>query len=402
MQEAGEAARRRELQLRAYAPGGELSAAELAELHELQNRDRGAPAGPAPRLGAVPPGSSAAEAPQPADVPVEGAQMVSAPTGEAPTVPGAAPSEGSPTGLTSRADADPGLASDAGPGAGSSDPDAPSAAGRPSRAGTPVRRRVLAAVAAVAALLGLAAGWLVFGTDLGRTAMTAEQQEVWSELEAAGEYDPGSIQLVGERFGATTWRATRDDAKLSCLLLTRKDEPPAGSCIPAASTIEGFELQVSMDYTEDGDHFMLWAMLAEDSRGDPVAVIQRHDMNASTWDWRSQYSQDELALAEALDESGFAGEYLQILGYDGASPVWLYQQDRTCLLAVVNEVEVVAQCGMLSTDPDFPLELRVGDVVYSVIDTNRGATLTVIRGRGACDPGAGACTSIDDKTGDIG
>lgn len=372
MQEAGEAARRRELQRRAYAPGGALSAAELAELHELQNRGRGATAGSEPRAEEVLPPAASLQVvePEPSRPAVAAADDASTAMAPTPSPP--------------------------------SRPDAQQAAPGSSRARVPVRRRVLAGVAAVAALLGLGAGWLLFGTDLGRTAMTAEQQAAWSDLETAGEYDAGSIHLVGEKYGATTWRATRDDEKLSCLILTRKDLAPAGTCMPAGNAAEGFELQVTLDYAEDGDHYLLWAMIVEDSEGEPVAVIQRQNMGETTWDWRAQYSQEELALAEVLDGSGFAGEHLQILGYDGAMPVWLYQQDRTCLLAVVNDVEVVAQCGMLTDDASAPLELKVGDVVYSAIDTNRGATLTVIRGRAACDPATGACTSIDDTTGDIG
>lgn len=267
------------------------------------------------------------------------------------------------------------------------------------------RRWMLPLVAAVAVLIGLGAGWLVFGPGADRTTMTSAQQDVWGELEASGDYDPGSIQVVGAKYGATAWAATQEKAQRTCIILTRKDLDPTAGCRSATGDYEGFDLQVNLEYTEKGDRYMLFALLIEDVGGNPVTIIQRQNMTEGGWDWRSQYSEDELAQVELLEQTGLDGEWLTLLGYDGAIPIWLYQGDRTCLMVLVHDGEVAQQCGSLTTDPQMPLQLAIGDVIYSAVDSSRGPSLTVFRAAAptqvTCDAAAGDCASIDDTTGEI-
>jgi hypothetical protein len=397
MLDAAEAARRRELHQRVYAPGGSLSDAEIAELHELDNRHLAV---------AAPPAAPAPPAARPA-APVRGAGQAASVPADA-TAPDPRTEQAGASGTSADVRGAGRAVSDTA-GAAISDPRADDARGEqtpPAPAPAPrAGRWMLALVSAVALLVGLGAGWLVFaGAD--RTTMTAAQQEVWSDLEASGDYDAGSIQVVGAKYGATTWTATQQDAKRTCVILTRKDQDPAAACRPSAGDHDGFDLQVSLDYTEDGDRYILFAALVEDVGGDPVTVIQRQNMTDGGWDWRSQYSEVELAQVDLLEQTGLDGEWLTLLGYDGVIPIWLYQGDRTCLMVVVHDTtEVAQQCGSLTTDPEMPLQLAIGDAVYSALDSYRGPSLTILRSspptQVTCDAAAGDCASIDDTTGEI-
>jgi hypothetical protein len=393
---SAEAARRRELHRRAYAPGGSLTDAELVELRDLDNRnliELAAPVVPAEIIAPVrgaqraesDPGDAAIRAPR-----ADGEDPRTAPAETIAPVQGAKHDAADVADVADVADA-------AVPAPRAADPGAPRA---------PRRRWLLPLVAAVAVLVGLGAGWLLFDPGVHRSTMTAAQQDVWSELEASGDYDAGSIQLVGEKYGATAWAATQDKAKRTCIVLTRKGLDPATGCRSSTGDYEGFDLQVNLDYTEDGDQYMLFALLVEDSGGNPVTVIQRQNMTQNTWDWRSQYTKDELTLVDVLESTGIHGESLNLLGYDGTTPIWMYQDDQTCLAVVLNETDVAQQCGTLSTDPDMPLQLMVGDVVYSVSDSpNRGPSLTIIRASASmqvtCDTETGHCTWVDDTPVDV-
>jgi len=373
MLDAAEAARRRELQGRAYTPGGSLTDAEIAELRDLDERNLAALPSVAPTAPPAPPSAAPTASvapPEPADQPVLGAQLAASDPGEAAIPAPRAGQDGHQASVTPR-----------------------------------TRRWLLPLVAVLAVLVGLGAGWLLFGNAANRATMSAAQQEAWSDLEASGDYDPGSIHLVGEKFGATTWVATQEAAKRTCIVLTKKGLDPASACRSSTGDYQGFDLQVNLDYTEDGDQYMLFAMLIEDVGGTPVTVIQRQNMTDNGWDWRSQYNEDELAQVDVFEDAGFDGEWLTLIGYDGAVPVWLYQGERTCLMVVEGAGDIAQQCGELTTDPDMPLQLAVGDVIYSVVDSNRGPSLSIIRSSAPtqviCDSATGDCQSIDDTTGEV-
>jgi hypothetical protein len=252
--------------------------------------------------------------------------------------------------------------------------------------------------------VGLGAGWLLFDPGVHRSTMTAAQQDVWSDLEASGDYDAGSIQLVGEKYGATAWAATQNKAQQTCIVLTRKGVDSALGCRSSTGDYEGFDLQANLDYAEGDDHYMLFATLVEDIDGNPVTIMQRQNLTENSWDWRSQYTADELAVVAVLENAGIQGELLNLIGYDGATPVWLYQSDQSCVLVVRNGVDVAEQCGALTTDPGMAIELVSGDVTYSVRDSNRGPMLTILRAatQVTCDAETGDCTWVDDTPVEVG
>lgn len=383
MLDAAEAARRRELHQRVYAPGGALTDAEIAELHDLENRNLVQPPVGGSQLAA-----SDAEVAATRDPRVEGEEL-----GQAHT----------PVGVSQVAVSDAEATAVRDPRVEDADVSRANDAGTPR---APRRRWMLPLVATIAVLVGLGAGWLMFGTGADRTTMNAAQQHTWSELEASGDYDPGSIHLVGEKYEATAWSATQDKGQRTCVILTRKDLDPAMGCRSSSGDYEGFDLQVSLDYTEDGDQYMLFAVLIEDAGGNPVTIIQQQNMTDSGWDWRSQYNEDELVQVDLLEKTGLDGEQLILVGYDGATPVWLYQGDRTCLMVVLGATDVAQECGTLTTDPDMPLQLTVDDALYSVIDSSRGPSLTILRSAAptqvTCDTDTGDCTWVDDTPVEVG
>ncbi|MFC5434035.1 hypothetical protein [Microbacterium suwonense] len=256
------------------------------------------------------------------------------------------------------------------------------------RAQKSARRRAwaLPVIAIAAVLVGLGAGWLLFSRDMSVVAMTAAQQDAWAQLEASGDYDAGSIHLVGHKYGADIWMATRGEVHLECLVLTRADAEPTTGCRSDQQDDEDAQLQVNSTYQDDGTEYAMWASIAEDIAGNQVAIVQRMDMSQG-WDWHSMYSDVELEIVDILEAAGFRGDTLNIVGYDGETPVWVGAQGQICVM-IVQDGSVAQQCGDIATDSDQPLVLTVGDTAYSVsLSSNRGFSLTIERGVGETGTG---------------
>lgn len=241
------------------------------------------------------------------------------------------------------------------------------------------RRWLLPLVAAIAVLVGFGGGWLASAQGDGAPAMSDEQQEAWTRIEASGTYDPGSLQLVGEQYGVSVWQATKNGSTADCLILTRGEAEKAGCMLPEESDdAYYYQPQATLQYTDGAEEYMLWATYVDDVTGERRVVVQRQS-SSEVWDWRSQYDDRELAMAERIADAGFAGEFLQIVGYDGDIPVWLFEGDRTCLL-VEQEQGLAEQCGMLLYDSEPTLELDVPGATYSVhASSSRGYDLTIVR-----------------------
>ena len=350
MLEGAEAARRRELQLRAYAPGGSLTDAEAAELRDLDSRNLTAPV-------------------------------------VAPPIPEPAPT---------RDDAFRAAAMWAGssqePRRASPDMDAEQPAADPDPARVPAasaRRRfpqrlLIPVIAIVAVVLGLVAGRLVFGEH---TPMTAAQQTAWAKLDASGTYEPGSLRLVGSKYGVDAWKGTQSASKLECLILTREggsDDPTDGhsaGCLNPDQRANGEQLQANLDYSEKRVQYSVWAAVVEDINGEQAVVMQRQNMTEG-FDWRAMYGESELAMVRELEDAGFSGQMLNILGYDGDTPVWsgVDDEQRQCLMVVQGD-GIVQQCGGPARIE--PLELTIGDTTYAIEHTpDRGDALTIYRGTG--------------------
>lgn len=341
MLDSTEAARRRELHGRVYASGGSLTDAELAELHDLDNRSLAAVAEPTPAEPTAPV--------EPAEPVVRGSQLPAsdlevAANSDPRTEPGREPST------------------------------APSReAAQPAR---PRRRWMLPVIAVVAILVGAALGRFVLGGGADSPRLDAGQQKIWAQLEASGTYTPGSVSLVGSKFGADVWTAHRVESDVDCMILTR-GEDHTEACGLLEPEQGDSDLSTVLSYTEDGVEYGLYATISRDLQGNPLAFMQRQNQ---VWDWRSMYTDAELAIASTLEAAGFEGESLIIVGYDGDVPVWLYERDRYCVM-IVRDGAVQQECADVGNNSvQTTLVLDAGDAVYVVQPTeNRGPVLTITR-----------------------
>ena len=336
--------------MRAYAPGGSLTDAEAAELRDLDARNLTTPV-------VAPP------IPEPAPTRDDAfrAAVMWAGSSQEPR----------------RASSD-------------TDPEQPAADPDPARVPAASARRhfpqrlLIPVIAIVAVVLGLVGGRLVFGEH---TPMTAAQQTAWAKLDASGTYELGSLRLVGSKYGVDAWKGTQAASKLECLILTREggsDDPTDGhsaGCLNPDQRANGEQLQANLDYSEKRVRYSVWAVVVEDINGEQAVVMQRQNVTEG-FDWRAMYGESELAMVRELEDAGFSGQMLNILGYDGDTPVWTGVDDeqRQCLMVVQGD-GIVQQCGGPARIE--PLELTIGDTTYAIEHTpDRGDALTIYRGTG--------------------
>lgn len=383
MSDHADAARRRELQRRAFAAGGGLTAEEAGELRMLSApapaRTDGPPAvtqaaptaDAAQSAGEEPPGSSEpVPASEPVSEPVSASESVSASGPE--TTPGSEPETTFETTPESAA------------------------------AASPPRRRALAVVITVAALLlGIGVGWVSSPRSVHTApAMTAEQQKADAEIVASGDFDSDSVRFRGEKNGAALWSATRDAQP--CVILSVDGRRSSGCSSPSQSE-DGMGFALAQLHKQDGDRSTSFTgYLVQTLSGEWAPVVNSMQMVGA--DWEGQYTQEELALIDILEQAGLHGSELQILGYDGDIPVWsTYGPDRC--MAVVDPATSVVQKHCTGTDSDTVLEITLHGSVYQVVwSDRRGPTLTILRAPASivCDADSGYCASADDTTGEIG
>jgi len=240
--------------------------------------------------------------------------------------------------------------------------------------GTPRRGRILLAVAAAASalLVGLGAGWLLFGRDTG-PAMDAKQRSAWTEFEASGKYDAGSIRMLGEQYGITAWYATQEDGSTECLMLTPSKQVSIG-CLPTnrEEQGQGYSMPLSTQVRfGDDEGTTVNGYVVRDVRGTPTVVMQKWESQASNW--ADMFSGDERDIAELIvDETGVPGDFLQIVGYDGDTPIWLTQNVETCLYAA--DLGGISQqsCSADTTE----VTISLPNATYGLRDTNMGPRLT--------------------------
>lgn len=388
MQDAAEPGRLEELRHRAYGRGASLTAGEAAELHDLEQQARAQRAAerPQPQAPAATPAAAPVHvAAHPESAPDADAQP---PSGDAGTPQDPAPQAT----VTDTAVAD------------ETEPTAAHAKGAaPAR--RPWSRRLTAAVAVLAAVaLGGGIGWVLAPKADARPTMTSAQTETWTTMEGSGDFDPGSIELLGSKDGASLWRATSDTAQNNCLVLTH-GEKLSRQCLSTDLDPEFGQLYVNLQAEQDGVLFEYWGSLLIDLQGREVGYIQTQDLEETNSGWKGQYSGAELAQVEVLEKAGYVGPSLWLMGYDGDRPVWMSQSGESCI-AIVVDGQVIDECGADPSTPDM-LRLTVDDTSYEVLLTsNRGPQLTIVRNADTtvhCSPGESTvdqtCTTIDDKTG---
>lgn len=362
-------ARRRELQRRAFAPGGGLTDAEAAELRELS----------APVVTPEPEPDEPATARAEDALPVRGPADASFTAGPADALPVQGP---------------------AGPEA------AKSLADR-RRPGIPI----LVFSAIVAVLLGVGAGWLAFGRGASAAPMSDAQRATLVQLDSSDEFDPGSIVLTGAKHDVEAWYATKEAGESECLVLIAAGATAASAenqqtVCQKTGEANTFGLQANLDVTAEGERAVIWALLLEDVDGERATIIQREVMaDDGAYDWREQYSGRELEIAEFLDASGHDGNELQLIGWDDTTPIWMtFDGVEFCMLVAEPTTVIAEGCASFDSATGGRLDLGTDDGVYQLnLTRDVEPTLTIIRTPDSivCDVDSGYC-GIDDKTGETG
>lgn len=206
--------------------------------------------------------------------------------------------------------------------------------------------KLVAAMSVALLVIGVGAGWALFGRAADGVALSAEQQERRAELQADGEFDPGSVRAIGEDDDALVWYATKDDGKKICLTLDTAQKS-ARQCQPAEDLENGNGIGVNLttESPDGGTPEQLWASAARSMSGEILAIIQRWDTGGQ--DWLAQFAADERARAEELLEQGFEQYSFSIVGYFRDEPVWYGQRvddgtPKDCLLVdAIGEIQCV-------------------------------------------------------------
>ncbi|MGJ0390732.1 hypothetical protein [Microbacterium sp. CGR1] len=193
----------------------------------------------------------------------------------------------------------------------------------------PALRQHWKAIAAASALLlvvGLAAGWALFGRA-GGVELTAEQQERRAELQADGGYDAGSLRAIGQEEDVLVWHATKEDGEMVCLILDTPQDS-ATQCQRSEDVQNGNAVGVSVSVDsgegEGEDAEQVWASAVRTTDGELVAIIQRWPSSQN--DWLSQFPGDERVRAEELLQQGFQEYSLSVVGYFRDAPIWYGQR----------------------------------------------------------------------------
>lgn len=384
MLSADESAELRELQTKAYGRNGALSVEELARLRELERERR--------------PGV------------VETAMTTDAETAESFEAVGYDPSTGSGIDAGSesgRLGAEAAELPAAEPG-----PRAPEAQGgaehRSERgmgieaagasAGTALRRRWPVIVAASAAILaiGLGTGWGIWGWDAHTFALAAAHADQRTEIEASGDFDPGTVVPVAEQHGVVVWRADRSDGDEVCVIVTTASQTQSGCARQEDLGNSAWtNAMITVPEGEEKAGQQLSAALIMTPAGELVPVIQVWDQSSS--DWESQYSEAELAQLRRIEAAGYLGSSLGILGYDGDTVVWSSWGPGFCVIAAADDGLVEACADDAQSEIDLTLAVIVDGVPTEYVvrqSEMRGPQLTVIRHPDAVK------VEIDPETGD--
>lgn len=209
--------------------------------------------------------------------------------------------------------------------------------------------KAIAAASAVLLVVGLAAGWALFGRA-GGVELTADQQERRAELQADGGYDAGSLRAIGQEEDVLVWHATKEDGEMVCLILDTPQDS-ATQCQRSEDVQNGNAVGVSVNLdsgeSESEDAEQIWASAVRTTEGELVAIIQRWPSSEN--DWLSQFPGEERVRAEELLQQGFQEYSISVVGYFRDAPIWYGQRlegatAEDCL--VVDAIAGIA-CGPL-------------------------------------------------------
>lgn len=291
MPERTDAEERRELQRKAYGPGGALTAAEEQRLRELQDARLPVP---------VPSPAPEGESPRGADESDASRIPASREEGDAPAGPTWSDAPSDPSAL-----------------------DATVAPVAPETLRGGLRRNANTLLAAFVVLLaiGVGAGWALFAPRPASLPLTEEQQQRRVEL-SVDAFDPGSVRAVAQNDVALVWYATRESGEVHCLVLDVGAQSQT-DCLPSADRELGLSAALplpSEDAEDAGGRSSenVAAMIFLTADGEPMVGLQRWGTGLEQID---QFAGAERDRAGSLVAEGYSLG-LSIVGRFRGAPVW--------------------------------------------------------------------------------
>ncbi|WP_334149047.1 hypothetical protein [Microbacterium sp.] len=298
----------RALQARAYGRGGELSEAEAGRLRELSRRQaETAPVEPPRGVAPVPVLISgvpeALVAPPRAEEPASAASTSDISADDAPT------------------DTTPGSLRSA--------------------LMTHWRPALIAAVAAL--IVGLGAGWLLFGRSSAEAVELTPQQQQWQAALADGGYDPGSLRAIAEQDGVVLWYATKMAGEKTCLVIGDGEQVEVSCQGTEVVRVSGLLARLVLEGEQETE---ISGQLLLSPGGEPAVMVSVSGITADTAPVYA--NEDEERFAEGLVSQGFNENTVFVVGYDGEHAIWtgFHPENGTqCLIYVVSLAESVSHCG---------------------------------------------------------
>lgn len=300
MLDAEETTQLRALQARAYGRESSLTAADAARLAELEAKRFGASRDESQRATTAADRSEAVPSLQPAALAAPESSPLS------PVAAGSVEPERPTAESTAEPTAEPASTR------------AAAAALRPA-----VRRHWRAVATACVGLLivGLGAGWALFGRDDG-VPLSAEEKQRSAAIESAGGYDPGTVEAIARDDDAIVWFGTKKDGEIECIVLDAAEESSNG-CLIVADLERGHGLSAAVIDSRRSDEGMGEQISATAGRthdGEMTALIQRWAVGVD--DWMQQFDASERERAEELLDRGYEPYSLSVMGYAAGAPIW--------------------------------------------------------------------------------
>lgn len=229
------------------------------------------------------------------------------------------------------------------------------------------RRLIPAAVAALAAVVGIGIGWaLATGASPSSIELTAQQQGWQDALAAAGEYDDGSLRAIAVDTVAqisgdaspVVWAATKGLGDEVCVIVGDAD----GDAATCASeyVVRRDSLAVSYPRSDEGSDLIriTTALALISPQGDLTGRLTTHWIRPSE---AESVSTDVLARDTAAITREFVVESLEVVGAFEEYPVWLaaIADGQTCLTYVGELGGPLAACTPTRGLGDAPLGLDI-------------------------------------------
>lgn len=303
MLNADEARELRALHARAYGPGGGLTEADAVRMRALEEArvdSRETPSRPFDAAQGVEPDR------------VEPAAE-SDPVHDSPAAPG--DDQGEPVSAAASDPAD----------VGRREPSADASGTGGLRSAVRTHWKVVAVASVALLVVGLGAGWALFGSRDDGVALTDAQQERRVELQTDGGYDQGSVRAIGTDEDAIVWFGTRKEGELECIVLDVGDQSN-DMCQQADDLLsQGYGAGVTVASSgdgegSDGEPMEVSATAVRSASGEIVAIIQRWPSMRTGW--LAQFPADERERAEELLALGFEDYSFSVVGYVNDLPIW--------------------------------------------------------------------------------